>query len=90
LLFGKNGYWSNNVPSAAQAKLRELSNAGKTLRSIAYTPNGGWSVFYDWNGYWNHNMPGDSHSQIAYVVSQGYGLRHIEFNRQGGWVLLYK
>ena len=69
-------------------KLLELQRK-HTLRCVAFTPSGGWVVFWDQNGHWTTGLPDAATRKLAELAAKGSTLRSIAFAPDGGWVVLH-
>jgi uncharacterized protein YkwD len=80
-------YWWGGIPAGAAQKLGEVVNAG--LKSIAFTPNGGWAILYGNNGYSFANIPDAAAQKLGDLAIAGQSLKSIAFTTDGGWAILY-
>ena len=46
-------------------KLNELAGKGVTLKSVAFTADGGWTILYDRNGNFSRNAPDEAVTKLA-------------------------
>jgi Cysteine-rich secretory protein family len=83
------GYSAANIPDGAMQRLGELSNAGQSLKSIAFTPGGGWAILYGNSGYWYANIPDGAAQRLGDLANAGQSLKSIAFAPNGGWAILY-
>jgi uncharacterized protein YkwD len=86
ILYG-GGYWWGGIPAGAAQKLGEVANAG--LKSIAFTPNGGWAILYGTNGFAWSGIPDAAAQKLGDLANAGQSLKSIAFTTDGGWAILY-
>jgi hypothetical protein len=60
-----NTFWAHNTPADAFNTLIALRDNGHTIKSVAFAPNGGWVVFYDYNGALAKNIPATAFNKIV-------------------------
>jgi uncharacterized protein YkwD len=82
------GYSAANIPTGAMQKLGELANAGQSLRSIAFTTDGGWAILYGNNGYAWAGIPDAAAQKLQELSNAGQSLQSIAFAPGGGWAIL--
>jgi len=70
-------------------KLRAIPKQEENIKSIAFTPDGGWVIFYNKNGYAINGIPQNATNHIVTVANSGYRLTKIAFTPSKGWALLY-
>ena len=69
--------------------MEDVKAAGHALGSIAFTPTGGWVLFWNRNDWkCSPGVPKAAVDKIAEVAAGGHLLRAISFSHDGGWVLL--
>jgi len=91
------GYKANNVPSTLTSKLDEFLAQGAELKSVEFTPNGGWSIISDISTWGNmKENPSVKVSYLDYISSLFIGNHNVfasAFNPQNyakdmGWVVI--
>lgn len=89
ILFGTNGFHSNNLKLPVCLKLKEIQPKVANFKCIAFTPAGGWVVLWDVNGSWTEgNVPEGAFNKLQETVKQKGELRSIAFGPEGSWVIL--
>lgn len=71
------------------AKLDELPRAGHKVKSIGFTPTGGWIILYDKNKHVEKGIAEDVLDKIGELEKKNADLKSIAFARNGGWAILY-
>ncbi len=80
------------VPSMADELddvLRKRQREGVALRSIAFTPTGGWGVLSGTRGFFNRNIPDEAHQEMTRTAGAGHSPTCLAFTAKGGWSFLY-
>jgi hypothetical protein len=84
-----NTFWARNVPTDAFNTLVTLRDNGHTIKSVAFAPNGGWVVFYDFNGALAKNIPATAFNKIVAAQNAGHELHQFSFAPDSGWAFTF-
>ncbi len=89
ILFGTNGFYSNNLKLPVCQKLKELQSKTQNFKSVAFNPTGGWVILWDVNGSWTEGaIPDSAFNRMQELAKQGSELRSITFGPNGCWIIL--
>jgi hypothetical protein len=77
------------LPDEAVDTITELVRAGKRIKSIAFTPKGGWIVLFNQYGFWWRGFPKDTVGKLLELNKQRVALKSVAFTPKGGWVVLF-
>jgi uncharacterized protein YkwD len=83
------GFDAAGIPDGALQKLGELAGAGRSLKSIAFTADGGWAILYGDNGFSWSGIPDLAAQKLSEFSNAGKGPHSIAFAPGGGWAILH-
>jgi hypothetical protein len=64
-----------------------LANQGSDIKSIAFAPNGGWSLLSGINSFYNRGIPEEAHQIMQLMANNGQCIRSVAF-APVGWSIL--
>jgi hypothetical protein len=77
------------LPDEAIDRINELARGGCRIKSIAFSPRGGWVVLHNKYGFWAHSFPSDTFGKLRELYKQRVELKWVAFTPKGGWVILF-
>ena len=83
------GYHSASTPKVTLDKLNELASAGTAIRSMAYSPSGGWVILHGRNDLTWNGIPQRAIDKIRELYAAGRQMKQIAFTASGGWIILW-
>lgn len=90
ILFSPSGgYHSARIPKVTLDKLNELARAGTDIRSIAYSPGGGWVILHGRNDLTWNGIPQRTIDKIRELYAAGRQMKQVAFTASGGWIILW-
>lgn len=87
-IYGKNGYQTQNTPTAFTNALSELNDADNTIKEIQITENGSWLVVYNENGYRTSGLPNDMLETMSDYNDQHEEITGCSVNDRGEWAVI--
>jgi hypothetical protein len=81
--------FNRNIPQEAHEVMTNIHARGIRVKSIAFTPDGGWTVLYGRNGSFSRNVPEEAHQQLGRIAASGEEIKCIAYAPNGGWSILY-
>jgi hypothetical protein len=88
-IVGNAFFWAGGIPLTAFQRLEALANQGEEIRGIAFTPAGGWVLWYGFNGWWAVDVPAGLIDALRDVNTRQEQIRNVAFTASGGWALNY-
>jgi subtilisin family serine protease len=82
-------YRATGVSIATQISLDFYSASGAPIRTIAFTPSGGYTILFGYNGYDSSGVPTAVSNSLGTYASQGFEIKRIDYTPSGGWMILY-
>jgi len=91
VLVTDGGFVADGLPADLFRMLQKLSVNGDRIKSVAFTPKGGWAILVNRDGAWDSNVPASAMLQIdALQKLGGARFRCLAFppSAEDAWVLL--
>jgi TIR domain len=88
VLFGKNGFWSDNIPVDLYNKLHEWGDLHYELKQVAFGPASGWVLLAGDNGWWHVNIPNKMAEKLSEYHTAGKTINSVALSSDSGWVIL--
>lgn len=103
IVYDKGGdqsqFWnSNNIPQGIIDQLLTLKSLARDkkaipykdrVRSVAFTPEGGWAMIWGKNGYRFENVPDEAADALKDLSRRGMSINSIAFTKNGGFLIIY-
>lgn len=90
LLYGRNGWYSDDCPDEMINVLTELHDNGEYLDDVQLTEKGSWLILYGKNGFRWNNIPSSLERQLKNCHSTGEVVQLASFNDKGDWIVITK
>lgn len=88
VLFGKNGFWSDNIPVDLYNKLHEWGDLHYELKQVAFGPDSAWVLLAGDNGWWHANIPNKMAEKLSEYHAAGQTINSVAISADSGWVIL--
>ena len=88
VLYGKNGFWCENVPGELLQKLYEWGDLHYELKQVAFGPNASWVLLAGTTGYWQQNIPKKMADKLGEYHAAGKTIKSVAISPNSGWVIL--
>jgi TIR domain len=88
MLFGKNGFWSENIGTDLLEKLHEWRELHYDLKQVAFGPNSSWVLLAGDNGYWQSQVPKKMADKLKEYHQAGKTINSVALAPDSGWVIL--
>lgn len=88
VLFGKNGFWSDNIPVDLYNKLHEWGDLHYDLRQVVFGPNSGWVLLAGATGWWHGNIPNAMAEKLREYHAAGKTINSVAISPDSGWAIL--
>ncbi len=88
VLFGKNGYSTNNVPKELNDSLAKINDDGKEIKQVSFTSDSGWLVLFGKNGYDSNGLPTKLTDKLDKLNTDGKEIKSVAFTAADGWTIL--
>jgi eukaryotic-like serine/threonine-protein kinase len=85
VLDGANGFRASDEQHPACQKLKEVQQAKKDVKCLAFTPDGDWVVIFGKNGFWTSNLNLPACQKLKEFQRQGREIKSVAFTPDGGW-----
>ncbi len=91
IIYGRDGFYSQSIPSNAYQSLHELNQANKEIKSISFTPSGGYLILYGNKGYIAHGISELVLKRLDELNSNSMfqEINKVVFTPFGGCVIVY-
>jgi choice-of-anchor C domain-containing protein len=87
LVDSRNQLAADGIPAGTLAKLQKAVRSGGKVRSLAFSPDGGWVVVFD-RGIQQDGLPENLSKLLADHVKKGAFVRCVAFTSQGDWFVI--
>jgi eukaryotic-like serine/threonine-protein kinase len=84
-----NGFRASDEKHPVCQKLKEVQQAKKDLKCLAFTPDGDWVVIYAKNGFWTSNPNLPVCKKLQEFQRRGEELKSVAFTPNGGWSIFW-
>lgn len=90
VLFDKNGFVCDKVPSKFKKRLGELQKAGMEIKSVSFAPKGGSVILYNQHDFWCDQMSDEVADKLRYFNKASKNVKSVTFPLDGsGCLILY-
>jgi TIR domain len=88
VLYGKNGFWCENVPGELLQKMHEWADLHYELKQVALGSNASWVLLAGTTGYWQQNIPKKMADKLGEYHAAGKTIKSVAISPDSGWVIL--
>jgi hypothetical protein len=89
VLDGANGFRASDEQHPACQKLKEVQQAKKDVKCLAFTPDGDWVVIFGKNGFWTSNLNLPACKKLKEFQRQGREIKAVAFTPDSGWSIFW-
>lgn len=83
---------SSGVPAELESKIKEFRGSGLKIKSVAFTPDGGWSLVAGKNAFFNRGRSAQMaamHKVMLDLQKAGHEIKCTAITPTGGWTVMY-
>ena len=89
ILYDKNKYWCEGVPSKMSSCLDSLQKLNKKIKFVSFTPTGGFVILYGDKNYYASNLNKKLYYTLKELYHSANTIEHVGFTSTGGYVITY-
>ncbi|MEW5739937.1 MAG: hypothetical protein AB1938_13475 [Myxococcota bacterium] len=88
IIYGKNAVFARGIPESLEKALNEEAARDEEIRSVAFTPRGGWAFVYGHNSVRWNDVSEDFADAARRAHGEGTKIHHVAFS-SSGYLIIY-